>query len=61
MGLINGLFGNNRKIPCCYLCEKEGHIREMELVEGSVFVDIRKWNKPWNPLRVVINVVIAGG
>ena len=51
MGFFNSLFGNRGRVPCCYLCGKEGHIREIEFVEGGVFIDMRKWNKPWSPTQ----------
>lgn len=35
----------------CYLCAKEGRMREMVLVQGSITVDMRKWNKPWSPTQ----------
>lgn len=50
MGLIDKMFGARGNKPHCYLCAKEGHIREMELV-GSVIVDMRRWNKPWSPTQ----------
>jgi len=44
------LFGGQPKTPRCYLCEEEGHIREMELVRG-VIVDMERWDKPWSPTQ----------
>ncbi len=50
MGILGRLFGARLNTPHCYLCAKEGHIREMELV-GRVTVDMRRWNKPWSPTQ----------
>jgi len=50
MGILDKLFGTRSSTPHCYLCAKEGHIREMELV-GNVMIDMRKWDKPWNPTQ----------
>lgn len=36
--------------PHCYLCAKEGHFREMILV-NNVMVNMKNWDKPWNPTQ----------
>jgi hypothetical protein len=50
MGILGKLSGTRPNTPHCYLCANEGHIREMELV-GRMMVDMRRWNKPWNPTQ----------
>jgi len=51
VGLFSGLFDSNRNIGYCYLCKEEGHFREMMLVEDRVYIDMSKWQKPWNPTQ----------
>ncbi len=38
-------------LPHCYICARANHLRVMKLVTGGVFVDMRKWDKPWNPTQ----------
>lgn len=49
MAFFKNIFGSN--LSCCYICEKEGHFRELELIDGRVMLSMRNWNKPWNPTQ----------
>src|SRR6266545_3724794 len=37
-------------VPHCYRCAEEDHIRVMKLA-GNIFVDMKKWDKPWMPAQ----------
>ena len=50
LGILNKLFGTQSGKSYCYMCKRDGHVREIELVEKIMF-DMRKWNKPWNPTQ----------
>ena len=51
MGILDKLFGRLFSDPHCYLCAKQGHFREMQLVRGAMIVNMRRWNKPWSPTQ----------
>ena len=41
MGILDRLLGSRSDTPHCYLCTKEGHLREMQLV-SRVMMDMQK-------------------
>jgi len=51
MGFFSKLIGKDDYSNCCYLCAKEGHRREIEVVKGGVFINMKRWDKPWNPTQ----------